>query len=52
MKIFMVKYTEDTGNTYHTVIVNAENFTDAYLQVYLGLPLNDSTAITDLFEII
>jgi len=51
MKVFMVEYTLDKGTTKHTKLVNAENFTEAYVQVYLTLPLNDNSAITDLFEI-
>lgn len=50
MKIFMVTYTEDKCNTKHTVIVSADNFTDAYVQVCLKI--SKDGAITDLFEII
>ena len=52
MKVFMVEYTVDKGETKQTKIVNAQNLTSAYLQVYLELPLNEKVAITDLFEII
>lgn len=50
MKTFMVRYTEDFGETYHTVLIRATNFTDAYVQV--DMKLNETGAITDLFEII
>ena len=46
----MAKYTEDFGTTYHTVIINAENFTDAYVKV--DVTLSKDGAIIDLFEII
>lgn len=52
MKVFFVQYTLDKGETKHVKIVNAENCTEAYLAVYLELPLDDKAAITDLFEII
>ncbi len=51
MKTFMVKYTFDRGLTVHSVLVCADDKTDAYLQVYLDLPLNVEVSITDLFEI-
>ena len=50
MKTFMVKYTEDFGNTYHIEIVNADTFTEAYVKV--DRKLSKDGAITDLFEII
>lgn len=50
MKVFMVRYTEDKGTTHHTVLINAETFTDAYIQVDLKLSKNGE--ITDLFEIV
>ena len=49
MKVFLVRYTEDFGATYHTVLVNADTFTDAYVAVDMTLAKNG--AITDLFEI-
>jgi hypothetical protein len=50
MKTFMVKYTGDCGQTYHTELVSAESFTDAYFKIYMKIP--KEYAITDLFEII
>ena len=49
MKVFMCRYTEDCGATYHTVLVNADTFTEAYVKVDMTLSKNG--AITDLFEI-
>ena len=50
MKTFMVRYTGDFGTTYHTELVNADTFTDAYVKMYIKLSKNE--VITDLFEII
>lgn len=50
MKTFMVTYTEDYGTTYHTKLVSADNFTEAYTKIYCEISKNG--AITDLFEII
>ena len=50
MKTFMVKYTEDFGATYHTKLVSANTFTEAYVKVYSQI--SQESAITDLFEII
>ena len=49
MKTFTATYTEDFGTTYHTVVVNADTFTEAYVSVDMTLSKNG--AITDLFEI-
>lgn len=49
MKVFMCTYTEDFGETYHKVLVNADTFTEAYVQIDMTLSKNG--AITDLFEI-
>lgn len=50
MKTFMATYTEDFGETYHTVLVSAETFTQAYVSVDITLSKNG--AITELFEVI
>lgn len=50
MKTFMVKYTEDFGATYHTVLISAASFTEAYVAIDMRLP--EFGAIIDLFEII
>lgn len=49
-KVFMVTYTEDFGETYHKVFINAKTFTDAYVKV--DLKLKENGAIVELFEII
>jgi hypothetical protein len=50
MKKFIVEYTVDFGETYHKEIVEAENFSNAYVRVDLKLPKHG--AITGIFEII
>jgi hypothetical protein len=50
MKTYMVRYTEDCGKTCHTELVNAENITFAYNDVYIRIP--KSYDIIDIFEII
>lgn len=37
MKLFAVKTTSDMGKTYQTELVEAENYTDAYKQVYFKI---------------
>lgn len=49
MKVFMVEYTSDFGETVHTMLVNADDYSKAYLDAYLQLPKD--AAITDLFEV-
>ena len=48
MKLFAVKTTSDMGKTYQTELVEAENYTDAYKQVYFRVPLD--TFITKITE--
>lgn len=49
-KTFLVQYTEDVGKTFHSVLINADSITDAYVKV--DLTLKKDGAITGLFEII
>lgn len=50
MKTFMATYTEDRGLTHHTVLVSAETFTQAYVNV--TMQISKDGIITDLFEVI
>lgn len=50
MKTFMVKYTEDFGKSYHSILLEEKTFTKAYMEAYVRLP--KEAAITDLFEIL
>lgn len=50
MKTYMVRYTNDCGAIYHTELISAPNFTDAYLTIYNKIP--KEYEITDLFEVI
>ena len=49
MKTYKVTYTEDIGNTYYTVTINANNVTEAYINVALQISIDG--AITDLIEV-
>ena len=49
MKTFMVTYTEDFGETYHTVPVSALTDADAYIA--LAAELSEDAAITALHEV-
>ena len=49
LKTFMARYTEDFGETYQMIIVNEENFTQAYVSAYIQIP--KEAVITDLFII-
>lgn len=48
MKKYLVRYTENKGVTYTTVIVSANSFTDAYVKT---MELSKDGEITDLFEV-
>lgn len=48
MKIFAVKTTSDMGETYQTELVEAKDYTDAYLQVYFRIDY--STIITKVTQ--
>ena len=50
MKEYMVEYTLDDGVTMQTMIVNAKDYTTAYLDGIDKLP--KEAIITELFEII
>ena len=48
MKLFNVKTTSDMGKTYQTELVEAENYTDAYMQVFFKC--DAETFITKITE--
>lgn len=50
MKLFMITFTEDFGDTVHTVLVNADTYTEAYMSV--DMKLSKDGAITGMFEIV
>lgn len=50
MKNYIIRYTENKGTTYNTILVKAESYTKAYVSAMMEIPNNGE--ITDLFEII
>lgn len=49
MKTFMLTYTADYQVTFHTILINAPTFTEAYVRASLYLP--SEAIISDLFEV-
>ena len=49
MKTFMATYTEDNGRTHHQVLVSADTYTQAYIEVSVK---SKNGIITDLFEVV
>lgn len=49
MKKYLVRYTENKGTTYQTIIVNAKSYTKAYVEAMCQI--SKDSEITGLFEI-
>lgn len=49
MKKYLIKYTENKGTTYQTIIVNGKDYTEAYVNAMCQIA--EGAEITDLFEI-
>lgn len=50
MKLYMVTYTEDNGLTKDTILLNAQDYSDAYLCT--SYKIKKDAIILSLFEII
>ena len=50
MKNYIIRYTENKGTTYNTILIKAESYTKAYIEA-MG-KMSSHGEITDLFEII
>lgn len=49
MKSYSVEYTEDFGETYNSVELKADSYTDAYIEV--SCKLSRGGAITNIVEV-
>lgn len=50
MNKYMIRYTENKGITYKTILINAKSYTEAYVNASCKIPKD--AEITDLFEVI
>ena len=47
MKLYFIKFTQDTGNTEQELGIPAKNLVDAYIQVQINFPKAEITGVRD-----